>query len=83
MTYNRELIIKKLLYRSNNRGCKETDILLGSFANNHLNQLNEQDLLEYSNLLEQPDNDIYNWITNKSYPDQPFIKIISKINAEK
>ena len=32
MKSDKELLIKKLLYRSIHRGCKETDILLGNFA---------------------------------------------------
>ncbi len=31
MENNKNLIIKKILYRSKYRGCKETDFLLGNF----------------------------------------------------
>jgi len=32
-------LIKKLIYRSNHRGTKEMDLLIGGFANNNLQSL--------------------------------------------
>ena len=46
---NKEILKKKLIYRSTNRGSKEMDILLGEFVKKHINQFDNQDL---SNLME-------------------------------
>ena len=47
MTTDIEQIKKKIIYRSNYRGTKEMDKLLGAFTRKYLDQLNEEDL-DYS-----------------------------------
>lgn len=66
---NRQLIIKKLSYRSNYRGCKEIDLLLGKFTKNYLTKLTAKQLIEYEYLLNQPDLDIYNGFMNPELAD--------------
>ena len=36
----RERFIKRLLYQSCNRGCKETDLIIGQFAHKQANTIN-------------------------------------------
>lgn len=57
--------IKKMLYRCWHRGCKETDILLGDYAQEKIFTLNDSQLLQLDNLLKVDDVHIYNWITEK------------------
>lgn len=64
---NKNTLQKKLLYRSKNRGCKEMDYILGSFASTYLPLMEEKKLSNYALILDKDDNDLYNWITNKSY----------------
>ena len=52
---NRNVFIKKLIYRSKYTGTRETDILLGNFAENHLKNLDDDDLLAYQDLLNSGD----------------------------
>ena len=52
---NRTIFIKKLIYRSKYTGTRETDILLGNFADNHLKNLDDDDLLAYQDLLNSGD----------------------------
>ena len=52
---NRNVFIKKLIYRSKYTGTRETDILLGNFADNHLKNLDNDDLLAYQDLLNSVD----------------------------
>ena len=61
-----EQIKKKILYRSNYRGTKEMDKLLGAFTNKYLNQLNEKDLMEMIKFLEIDDNNLYNFYNGLS-----------------
>lgn len=61
----KDLALKRAWYRSKNRGCKETDILLGRFADSHIEALSEEDLAGYERFLEESDSDIYAWITGK------------------
>ena len=61
MTNDIEQIKKKIIYRSNYRGTKEMDKLLGAFTSRYLDQLNGEDLNELINLLEVDDNNLYNF----------------------
>ena len=61
MTTDIEQIKKKIIYRSNYRGTKEMDKLLGAFTNRYLNELNEEGLNELIKLLEIDDNNLYNF----------------------
>ncbi len=55
---------KKIIYRSTYRGTKEMDKLLGTFTNNHINNLTYDDLLDLEKLLDIDDNNLYNFYNN-------------------
>jgi len=59
---------KKLLFRSWHRGTREADLLLGSFAEQHLDLLNPDQLDRYEALLGVEDNVLYDWITKRATP---------------
>ena len=52
---NRSVFIKKLIYRSKYTGTRETDILLGNFAESYLQKLSDENLKSYQKLLESGD----------------------------
>ena len=52
---------KKIIYRSNYRGTKEMDKLLGAFTKKYLDELDQNDLKELIDLLEIDDNNLYNF----------------------
>ena len=56
-----EQLKKKIIYRSNYRGTKEMDKLLGAFTNKYINELNDADLIDLENLLNIDDNNLYNF----------------------
>jgi antitoxin CptB len=56
---------KRLLFRSWHRGTKETDLLLGSFAEQYLAGFTTEQLDRYEALLENDDGDLYDWITGR------------------
>lgn len=58
-----EIRRKRLKFRSHHRGIKEADILLGHFADSHLDDLSTEQLDRYENLLREPDGKIVAWIT--------------------
>ncbi len=78
---NKEILLKRLLYRSINRGCKETDILLGEFAKANINNFDDENLLLYKDLTEEDDLEIYDWILNKVKIPDKYQDLISKISA--
>ena len=71
MDFDIEYLKKKIIYRSNYRGTKEMDKLLGAFTNKYINQLNNDDLLDLQKLLDIEDEDLYNFYkglkTNKEF----------------
>tara|TARA_B100000401_G_scaffold331300_1_gene230711 strand:+ start:229 stop:486 length:258 start_codon:yes stop_codon:yes gene_type:complete len=61
MSTDIEQIKKKIIYRSNYRGTKEMDKLLGAFTKKYLDLLDYEDLNELIKLLEIDDNNLYNF----------------------
>jgi len=56
-----EQLKKKIIYRSNYRGTKEMDKLLGSFTKEYINKLNLEDLVDLEKLLNIDDDNLYNY----------------------
>ena len=61
MTLNIDLLKKKIIYRSNYRGTKEMDKLLGSFTKKYIETLNLKDLTDLEKLLDIDDTNLYNY----------------------
>tara|TARA_B100000963_G_scaffold356957_1_gene378123 strand:+ start:1327 stop:1596 length:270 start_codon:yes stop_codon:yes gene_type:complete len=61
MSFDIEQLKKKIIYRSNYRGTKEMDKLLGSFTKKYINKLDENDLFDLEKLLEIDDSNLYNY----------------------
>ena len=59
MNLNIDLLKKKIIYRSNYRGTKEMDKLLGSFTKRYIDELSVNDLSDLENLLNLDDDNIY------------------------
>jgi antitoxin CptB len=59
---------KRLLFRSWHRGTREADLILGSFAEQHLAGFDEAQLDRYEALLEMSDPDLFDWITGRAPP---------------
>jgi antitoxin CptB len=72
MTETLEARRKRLRYRSTYTGTKETDLLLGAFAETHLGGLTESDLDDYEALLTIEDPRLYTWITGQETPPDEF-----------
>lgn len=75
----KELLIKQLLYRSNHRGCKETDILLGRFFNEKFREFDDAELEIYRRFIEEDDMLIYDWILEKVATKDEYKPLISAI----
>ncbi|MFO0110361.1 MAG: succinate dehydrogenase assembly factor 2 [Alphaproteobacteria bacterium] len=77
--------LNRLRYRSAHRGCKETDLILGGYAEHYLDQLNPQELAIFEDFLEEEDVDIWSWLTEKSQPEksayQPLLKVLRTVQC--
>lgn len=57
---------RRLIFRSDHRGNKENDILLGQFAQAHVHGFDSAQLDRYEALLEESDNDIFDWVAGRA-----------------
>ncbi|KAJ1843527.1 Succinate dehydrogenase assembly factor 2 mitochondrial [Coemansia sp. RSA 1722] len=62
---------RRLQYQMRKRGILETDLLLSTFASEHLASLSRDELVDLDTLLSNIDWDIFYWATNKTpAPDE-------------
>jgi antitoxin CptB len=61
-----EIRRKRLLFRSRHRGTKESDLLLGAFADTHLAGFSEAEVAAYESLLEVDDPELWDWILDRA-----------------
>ena len=59
MSFNIEELKKKIIYRSTYRGTKEMDTLISSFTKKIINDLDDDELINLSNLLDIDDENLY------------------------
>jgi antitoxin CptB len=62
MTDIQDARLKKLKFRAWRRGFREADLILGPFADTHVQGFTPAELDFFEALLEQPDQDLYAWI---------------------
>ena len=53
---------KRLAFRARHRGMKELDLLIGGFAERHLESLDAAQLDRFEALLEVPEPQLYAWL---------------------
>ena len=68
VTSSSDLRRKRLLFRSWHRGTRESDLILGPFADSHLAGFDGDQLDRYEALLECADADLFEWITGRAAP---------------
>ena len=61
MDFNINELKKKIIYRSSYRGTKEMDNLMSSFTKKIINNLNREELVNLSNLLDIDDENLYKY----------------------
>ncbi|MEZ5691062.1 MAG: succinate dehydrogenase assembly factor 2 [Rickettsiales bacterium] len=77
---DRETRIKRLRYRSWHRGWKETDLILGGFADEHLADMGDNEIDIYEKLLDENDADIWDWLIEKMPPtDNSYRPILERL----
>jgi len=56
---------KKLLFRAWRRGVRETDLIVGRFADAYIEGLDESSLNDFERLIEVPNADLYAWVSGE------------------
>lgn len=62
---------KMLKFRAWHRGTREMDLIMGSFADLHIETFDAEALSQFEALLTNNDPDLYNWICGREFvPDE-------------
>ena len=78
----RETHLRMIRYRAWHRGIRETDLILGPFADQRVETLTPAQLEDFEALLEQPDQLLYAWITGEEDPPQEVLgEVFSMVQA--
>jgi antitoxin CptB len=62
---NKDILKKKIIYRSMHRGTKEMDILLGVFVKRNIEKFNDDDLVQLNQILLLDDDILHKWYSNQ------------------
>ena len=77
---------RRLIYRSLYTGMKETDVLLGPFAQHCVPGFSSEQLDRYERLLREPDPDILDWVSGRQpvpdAHDHDVMKLLKNFNSE-
>ena len=77
---------KKIKYRSEYRGIKEMDLLLGKFVDKYINTFNYDELLNLYEILKMDDDIIFKWYSNlideKSLPKNKISKLLKEFKLK-
>ncbi|KFC70310.1 hypothetical protein FG93_02760 [Bosea sp. LC85] len=57
---------RKILFRAWHRGMRETDLIMGRFADAEIGTLSDVELDEFEQLIEVLDRDLLSWITGEA-----------------
>ena len=63
---NKEILIKKIIYRSTHRGTKEMDLLLGNFVKKYIHSFKIKELNDLDKILSADDEILYKWYMDKN-----------------
>ncbi|MGP8233746.1 MAG: succinate dehydrogenase assembly factor 2 [Methylovirgula sp.] len=73
---------RRALFRSWHRGMRETDLLMGRFADAEIANLSVADLADYEALLEAQDRDVLTWLTGEAeIPSSYDTPVLRKLRA--
>jgi antitoxin CptB len=63
-----DIRLKRLKFRAWRRGFREADLILGPFVDKHAASFSTAQLDELEALLENADQDLYEWVVEKTAP---------------
>ena len=74
---------RRLVFRAQHRGTKETDILIGGFVARHIATLSDADVAALEDILELWDVDLADWLSGRRpIPPEHDTPLLRRIQAE-
>lgn len=77
-----EIRLKRLRMRAWHRGIKEMDLILGGWADRHLEQADAATLDQFEAVLEEADQDLYQWVTGQQPAPAHLSGFLARVEAE-
>jgi antitoxin CptB len=75
---------RRLIFRSDHRGTKEMDLVMGTFALKYVPEFDEEQLAQYDEILNESDPDLYNWVTGiEDFPQEKMNSVFEKLLKHK
>jgi len=73
---------RRLLYRCWHRGTRETDLIMGPFADAWIGELSDIEIADFERLSDVPDPEIYAWVTGEiAVPAQHDTPLFRRLRA--
>lgn len=77
-----ETRLNRVRFRAWRRGFREADLILGAFAHRHAQSMTPAELDRFERLLDEPDCDLYAWVTGTApTPPQFDDDIMARLRA--
>lgn len=71
---------RRLRFRAWHRGIRETDLIMGRFADAHIETFTVDDMADFERLLDIPDRDILDWVTGAApVPEEDLSPMLARI----
>lgn len=81
MSQERITRLKRLRIRAWRRGIKEMDLVLGGYADAHLETMDDDALDVFEAVMGENDHDILQWVTGQVTPPERFASLIAQLGA--
>ncbi|GAA5068001.1 succinate dehydrogenase assembly factor 2 [Roseibacterium beibuensis] len=78
----REIRVKRLRMRAWHRGIKEMDLILGGWADRHLDGADDATLDAFEAVLAEADQDLYAWVSGQSEPPADIAPMLLRVSSE-
>ncbi|MBM2292422.1 succinate dehydrogenase assembly factor 2 [Sulfitobacter pseudonitzschiae] len=82
MSERHEHRLKRLKMRSMRRGIKEMDLILSAYADDTLHTMDDAALTLYDDMLNENDQDLYQWVTGQVAAPERFAGLIARISVQ-
>jgi len=82
MDETRETRVKRLRMRAGHRGIKEMDLILGGWAERHLDGADDATLDAFETVMAEADHDLYQWVSGQGEAPAALQPFLARLRAE-
>jgi len=73
---------RKVLFRAWRRGVREMDLIIGRFADVHIDKFDDSGLDDFERLIEAPNAELYSWVSGTATAPAPYdTAVLAKLKA--